>query len=285
MSQSVSRALHLLVQLGNGPANLDQLAESTGVHKTTVLRLLRTLADERFMFRDNSNRYHLGSRIFELAAQASDQREVAAHRVTAPRRVQPRIRAHHAPRGDGRTATSCTSTNSNRTTRSGCTRESDCAPRSIPPRSPRCCSPTCRIRTAADRRPTGLLARTANTITTPNATCAEMPHGPRAGLGARSGGERAVHQLHRRRPSAARPAASSPPSPSRCPTSCSATTRSSTCCPFHRRRRGSPATADSARPTRPPYRKDDHSMTDCPRPVTARSAPAPQHTFSQGIEG
>ncbi|MDH6287515.1 IclR family transcriptional regulator [Rhodococcus sp. NM-2] len=85
MSQSVSRALHLLLQLGNGPANLDQLAESTGVHKTTVLRLLRTLSDERFTFRDNSNQYHLGSRIFELAAQATDQREV--RRIASPHLV------------------------------------------------------------------------------------------------------------------------------------------------------------------------------------------------------
>jgi DNA-binding IclR family transcriptional regulator len=76
VSQSVSRALHLLIHLGSGPASLDELAESTGVHKTTVLRLLRTLSDERFTFRDHSNRYHLGSRIFELAAQGTDQREI-----------------------------------------------------------------------------------------------------------------------------------------------------------------------------------------------------------------
>lgn len=82
MSQSVGRALHLLIQLGNGPASLDELAESTGVHKTTVLRLLRTLSDERFTFRDHSNRYHLGSRIFELAAQGTDQREI--RRIAGP---------------------------------------------------------------------------------------------------------------------------------------------------------------------------------------------------------
>lgn len=76
MSQSVARALHLLVQLGQGPANLDTLAEATGVHKTTVLRLLRTLTDARFTFRDNNNRYHLGSRIFELSEQAMEQREI-----------------------------------------------------------------------------------------------------------------------------------------------------------------------------------------------------------------
>lgn len=76
MSQSVARALQLLIHLGSGPASLDELAALTGVHKTTVLRLLRTLSDERFAFRDHSNRYHIGSRIFELAAQGADQREI-----------------------------------------------------------------------------------------------------------------------------------------------------------------------------------------------------------------
>jgi len=85
MSQSVARALHLLIQLANGPASLDELAESTGVHKTTVLRLLRTLSDERFTFRDHTNRYHLGSRVFELAAHGTDQREV--RRIASPHLV------------------------------------------------------------------------------------------------------------------------------------------------------------------------------------------------------
>jgi DNA-binding IclR family transcriptional regulator len=76
MSQTVARALQLLILLGNGPASLDELAEVMGVHKTTVLRLLRTLSEERFTFRDSSNRYHLGSRLFELAARGADQREI-----------------------------------------------------------------------------------------------------------------------------------------------------------------------------------------------------------------
>ena len=76
MSQSLARALQLLVHLGDGPASLDELAEISGVHKTTVLRLLRTLTDERFAFRDNEYRYHIGSRIFELSARAMDQREI-----------------------------------------------------------------------------------------------------------------------------------------------------------------------------------------------------------------
>ncbi len=78
----MARALHVLVELGQGPAGLDQLAEATGVHKTTVLRLLRTLADERFVFRDGHHRYHVGSRVFELASRALDQREVRG--IAAP---------------------------------------------------------------------------------------------------------------------------------------------------------------------------------------------------------
>jgi DNA-binding IclR family transcriptional regulator len=82
MSQSLARALHILAKLGRGPATLDQLAEACGVHKTTALRLLRTLADERFVFRDGTHRYHLGSRIFELSSRALDQREVRG--IAAP---------------------------------------------------------------------------------------------------------------------------------------------------------------------------------------------------------
>lgn len=82
MSQSLRRALQILVELGRGPANLDRLAEVTGVHKTTVLRLLRTMAEDRFVFRDGTHRYHLGSRLFELSARALDQREV--RQIAAP---------------------------------------------------------------------------------------------------------------------------------------------------------------------------------------------------------
>lgn len=82
MSQSVRRALQILIELGRQPASLDELAEVVGVHKTTVLRLLRTLADEHFVFRDGAHRYYLGSRLFELSARALDQREV--RRIAGP---------------------------------------------------------------------------------------------------------------------------------------------------------------------------------------------------------
>jgi DNA-binding IclR family transcriptional regulator len=82
MSASLAKALQILMHLGAGPATLDQLAEAVGVHKTTVLRLLRTLAEDHFVFRDGTHRYHLGSRIFELSSQGLEQREVVG--IAAP---------------------------------------------------------------------------------------------------------------------------------------------------------------------------------------------------------
>jgi DNA-binding IclR family transcriptional regulator len=82
MSQSLDKALQILRHLGTGPASLDQLATALGVHKTTVLRLLRTLAEQHFVFRDGHHRYHLGSQVFELAGRGLDQREVRG--IAAP---------------------------------------------------------------------------------------------------------------------------------------------------------------------------------------------------------
>lgn len=78
MSQSLGKALQILVHLGTEPATLDELAAVVGVHKTTVLRLLRTLAEENFVFRDATHRYHLGSRVFELSSRGLEQRPVRA---------------------------------------------------------------------------------------------------------------------------------------------------------------------------------------------------------------
>jgi DNA-binding IclR family transcriptional regulator len=76
VSQSVSRALQLLEALRHSPASLDELAAVVGVHKTTVLRLLRTLESSRFVMRDDRHRYSLGSGLFELANSALEQVDV-----------------------------------------------------------------------------------------------------------------------------------------------------------------------------------------------------------------
>ncbi|MCA2211106.1 MULTISPECIES: IclR family transcriptional regulator [Nocardia] len=76
MSQSVSRALSILIALGEDSQSLDELAGRLGVHKSTVLRLLQTMQAERFVVRDAVHRYSLGSRMFELASHALENRDV-----------------------------------------------------------------------------------------------------------------------------------------------------------------------------------------------------------------
>ncbi|GII95939.1 IclR family transcriptional regulator [Sinosporangium siamense] len=76
MSQSLGRGLAILGELAEGGRSLDDLAGRLGVHKTTVLRLLRALEDKRFVYRDPGHRYHLGSALFALSSRALEQRGV-----------------------------------------------------------------------------------------------------------------------------------------------------------------------------------------------------------------
>jgi DNA-binding IclR family transcriptional regulator len=76
MSQSLSRALTILMSLGEDARSLDQLATELGVHKSTVLRLLQTMESQRFVTHDSQHQYVLGSKLFELANRALEQRDV-----------------------------------------------------------------------------------------------------------------------------------------------------------------------------------------------------------------
>jgi DNA-binding IclR family transcriptional regulator len=76
VSQSLDRALTLLSELAKEAKTLDQLAEEVGVHKSTVLRLLRTLESHHFVRREGTRYYRLGSALFDLANQALEDRDV-----------------------------------------------------------------------------------------------------------------------------------------------------------------------------------------------------------------
>jgi DNA-binding IclR family transcriptional regulator len=86
VSQSLDRALVLLDELASGPKTLDELAGRLSVHKSTVLRLLRTLEAHRFAQRSDVRHYRLGTSLFELAFRALDERDVR-------RSVEPALRA------------------------------------------------------------------------------------------------------------------------------------------------------------------------------------------------
>ena len=86
MSQSVGRALSLLDRVADGVGTLGALAAAEGVHKSTVLRLLRVLEADGFVHcvqSDGEHRYVLGPHLFRLAQQALDSFEVRV--VAAPR--------------------------------------------------------------------------------------------------------------------------------------------------------------------------------------------------------
>jgi DNA-binding IclR family transcriptional regulator len=83
MSQTVARAMRLLRELGDGERTLEELAATIDVHKTTALRLLRPMEDERLVQRDTAYRYRLGPQLFALAGLALEQRGIRG--VAAPR--------------------------------------------------------------------------------------------------------------------------------------------------------------------------------------------------------
>ncbi|QBI55191.1 IclR family transcriptional regulator [Streptomonospora litoralis] len=78
MSSSVERALRILVELASGPATISELGRRLDVHRTTSLRLLRTLEQERFVRRTADGRYRIGPRMTSLAQAALEGLDVRA---------------------------------------------------------------------------------------------------------------------------------------------------------------------------------------------------------------
>lgn len=76
MSQSLIRALGLMSQLAEQPATLDELAATSDVHKTTVMRLLHSLENEHFLVRNAAGQFQLGRKLFELSSRALELRDL-----------------------------------------------------------------------------------------------------------------------------------------------------------------------------------------------------------------
>ncbi|MEW2502653.1 IclR family transcriptional regulator [Amycolatopsis sp. NPDC047767] len=103
MSQSLDRALTVLAGLARGAKTLDELAEEIGVHKTTVLRLLRTLESHHFVRREGTRHYRLGSALFDLANQALEDLDVrsSSHDALAALNIRTGHTVHLASYEDG----------------------------------------------------------------------------------------------------------------------------------------------------------------------------------------
>lgn len=73
MSQTVERAIDIIEFTSTAPRTLAEVAERLGVHRSTALRLLRTLTDGGLTRRREDGRYGVGYRLAGLAELAHDQ--------------------------------------------------------------------------------------------------------------------------------------------------------------------------------------------------------------------
>lgn len=78
MSQTVARAIEILELVSAQPRTQSEVAELLGVHRSTALRLLETLAESGLVRRGDHGRYAVGYRLAGLAHLAIDQFEVAS---------------------------------------------------------------------------------------------------------------------------------------------------------------------------------------------------------------
>ncbi|WP_367137209.1 IclR family transcriptional regulator [Saccharothrix sp. HUAS TT1] len=90
MSQSLDRALTLVGELATGPKTLDELSGVIEVHKSTAMRLLRTLESHRFVQREGVHHYRLGTALFDLANRALEERDVRRSAENALRELNAR---------------------------------------------------------------------------------------------------------------------------------------------------------------------------------------------------
>lgn len=87
MAQSLDRGLRILDEIAAGRTTLGEISTSLGVHKSTVLRLLATLQQHHFVYREDASNYRLGRRLFSLASFALDSRQLIAQARDIMRRL------------------------------------------------------------------------------------------------------------------------------------------------------------------------------------------------------
>lgn len=87
--QSIVRALGILDALRDaGPMTITDLARQSGMHKSTIHRLLRTLEQEGYIRREiGSERYGLGLKVLGLAGAVLGQMDVRQHALPVMRQL------------------------------------------------------------------------------------------------------------------------------------------------------------------------------------------------------
>lgn len=77
MSQSIERALEVLTVLGDGPLTPSEMARRLDVHRSTALRIMDVLFEQRMLRKLPDGRYGIGPAIIALAHRAQDQFNLA----------------------------------------------------------------------------------------------------------------------------------------------------------------------------------------------------------------
>lgn len=93
--QGLSRGLKVLVALNaktRAKANISTISSMTGIHRTTVKRLLETLRREGFVtFDEDTSTYNLGSPVKWLSAGYVDDEWIVEHTVPVMRRLSEKV--------------------------------------------------------------------------------------------------------------------------------------------------------------------------------------------------
>ncbi len=86
MSQSIERAIEVLMAVGEGPKTPAEISRHLDVHRSTALRIMDVLRGQKLLRRLPDGRYGIGSGLVSLAHRALDQFDIA--RLAHPRLVQ-----------------------------------------------------------------------------------------------------------------------------------------------------------------------------------------------------
>lgn len=87
MSQSVTRAAGILASIAEEPRSVAELAESFGIHRSTMFRELQSLEQVGFARRQNDGRYTVGMRLAVLGGAALEQLDLRSAAYAHVRRL------------------------------------------------------------------------------------------------------------------------------------------------------------------------------------------------------
>jgi DNA-binding IclR family transcriptional regulator len=86
VSQSIERAIEVLMAVGESPKNPAEISRHLDVHRSTALRIMDVLQEQKLLRRLPDGRYSIGPGLVSLAHRALDQFDIA--RIARPRLIE-----------------------------------------------------------------------------------------------------------------------------------------------------------------------------------------------------